>query len=170
MNPVPANAASPSSNPGRHALAGCLVALMLLALATGGCATPNPKGFKPLTSVTIENRTIDEIGITAIEVFGRGGFEAKEVSRGMLKFQRHGTAMDSVLYGSWYGGGDMWEIVDVRISPIGTSGAHLVECEARKVSSPGDQVFEEQRRIKGKGRYADLLGELKTRLNQAPVR
>ena len=167
MNSVSSAAVSPSSNPGRHALVGCLLALLLLALAAGGCATPNPKGFKPLASVTIENHSLDEIGIATIEVFGRAGFEATEVSRGTLKLQRRGTTMDSFLYGTWYGGSDMWEIVDVRISPIGSSGAHLVECEARKVSSPGDQVFEEQRRIKGKGRYEDLLGELKIRLNQA---
>jgi len=140
---------------------GCGVALALWWLV-GGCATTESREFQALTSVRIEDKTVDEVGIATVEVFIKAGFEAHDVTRGKLTFTRSGSTLDAVLYGGW-AGGKMTERVKVHITSINAI-TQLVELEAFKVRDAGDQVFEESRRIRRRGSYDALLQQVVARL------
>lgn len=126
-----------------------------------------------MASVTVQAADVDEVGIAIMGVFTKAGFSAREVKRGSMNFERVGSTWDTVLYGSLRPG-DVYERVKLRVIPLAINLFRL-DADTYKVSNPGDQVFEQERRVPSKGKLDKLLNEVQAQLKKtapagSPVR
>jgi hypothetical protein len=119
-----------------------LLALGLSTLLNSGCrSTPKSKahGF---ASVIINGNTPGQISAVAAEVFRAHGYKAAEVGRTALVFEKKGTSLSNLAYGSWLGDTPIWERVKVTIVPVAEMAFRL-QCQAYRVQDKGGAIEEE---------------------------
>lgn len=163
------NPCAPTPNMIRGIL-GCLNGLtgLILLACLGLCAT-GCKTFKDtssntniLPSVTINNRTMDEIAATTIAVFQNHGFKGGRTGPVQFVFEQAGSRKDQLLYGEWLGNDVSWR---AAVSMEAQGNAVRLVCQATIVKDSGDSFFEESRQVKAqKKAFQKLLNEIEKQL------
>ncbi len=119
-----------------------LLALGLGAFVGGGCrSTPEPEagGF---ASVLIGGNTPGQIGAMAIDMFNAHGYLAVESGQTHLVFEKKGSSLSNLAYGSWLGDTPVWMRVKVAIVPVAEATFRL-QCQAYRVQDRGGALEEE---------------------------
>ena len=143
-----------------------LVSLSFL-LVLAGCQSPGGSEGDHMASVTIRNRTSDQIRDAATVVFREQGYSTF-TSGDDLVFQKAGSFGNTVardgLVAAVAGGRTP---IRVRLKIVDLLGdAYRVECDAFLVSSAYDPFFEDEHRLSNlrKGPYQKLLNKTAERL------
>jgi hypothetical protein len=140
------------------------ILLACLGLCVTGCKTfkDTSSNSNLLPSVTVNNRTMDEIAATTITVFQNHGFKGGRTGPVQFVFEQAGTRKDQLLYGEWLGNDVSWRAV---VSMEAQGNAVRLVCEATIVKDAGDSFFEESRRVKAqKKAFQKLLDEIAKQL------
>jgi hypothetical protein len=116
-----------------------------------------------MASVVIPEMTSSQIRVTAVEVFQIHGYQVKSMTGGEVVFEKQGSRMENVLYGTLSSG--VWTRVKVRVRDHGPD-ARLLEGNAYRVENHDDQALETERQLLKSGPYQKLLEEVKGRLQR----
>jgi len=137
----------------------------LLSLGGAGCQSTSAPGANSLASVTITNRTLEEIAASTQVVFTRNGFQGTRSGALQFTFQQPASRMDNLAYGSFVNP-NLTVRALVNFEKLG-EGLTMVVCSARLVADAGNAVFEDDYRVRrlGSGRYQKILDEIKAQLN-----
>jgi hypothetical protein len=136
-----------------------LLVVAILALGTTGCHTTNSSDS--LASVTIKDRSLDQIVGATEAVFRAHGFQGGRKGLADLSFEKAGNVGDNIAYGNWFGGGTTRRVT-VTLRGKG-DGTVVVACTAELVQNAGDPFFEDTHKIRRKG-FQKLLDEVRDRL------
>jgi len=139
------------------------LALLLTGLFFAGCKSAPTTGSSWMASVVIPETTNSQIRVTAVEVFQIHGYQVKTMTPGELVFEKPGSRMDNVLYGTLSSG--VWTRVKLRVRDHGPD-ARLLECNAYRVENHDDRALETERQLLKSGPYQKLLEEVKGRLQR----
>ncbi len=150
------------------AFAGRLVlaaAVVVSAWLGGGCRSPHGPGYESTAAVVFGGATPLEAARAVSDVFQSAGYKplpVGETKDTRLEFERPGSGMANFLYGD-FAANSVWSRVKIRISEL-EDGKLLVACDVFRVRDHGDVRFEREKKISPKkGRYRDLLEQVKTR-------
>ena len=88
---------------------------LVCAVLSSGCRTSS--GSSGFASVVIAGRSAEEVRQTAAAVFREDGYMLRSANSGQLIFERDGTTMGRVAYGSY--GNDVMQRVRVQTVEIG---------------------------------------------------
>ena len=165
--PGPAEAGTPNRSAGRPLWPGMFL-VAALGLGVTGCqsfkAGPPPGA---LASVTITNRSVADVTQAARAVFAVHGFEEVASGPGQFTFERAGTRMNNLAYGS-----EMFnEVVTIRVivtvTPLNLADT-AVSCAAWLVEAADDPVFQDDHKVRKlrKWPYEQLLNDIKGQLGE----
>lgn len=157
---VPPNRASMPERRAR-AVGLSILALLLAGLFVAGCKSAPTTGSSWMASVVIPETTSSQIRVTAVEVFQIHGYLVKSMTGSEVVFDKQGSRMDNVLYGTLSSG--VWTRVKLRVRDHGLN-ARLLECNAYRVENHDDRALETERQLLKSGPYQKLLEEVKARL------
>ena len=122
----------------------CFGTLTLLAILATGCRSgPASASF---ASVTIKDKTPQEICQAAASVFQEDGYAVGSLNPSSLLFQKEGSRGQSLAYGgavdTYYGSST---VVRVRgqLVDLG-AGTYRLQCKAFMVRKAGDSFFEDE--------------------------
>jgi hypothetical protein len=149
-----------------------LNALSLLAvgmLAGAGCRSVDEPASASFASVTITNRTSEQIRDTVTDVFRENGYVAASTGKPGLVFEKEGSRSDQIAYGNWMGGPSVWVRVKADVVPL-APGSFRLQCSAYMLRDRNDAFFEEEIRLSRlhNGPYQKLLEETQRRLETSP--
>lgn len=157
-----------SGTAGRFVVLGTLA--LTLALSGIGCKSSGEKPPRSASLVSLPIHGSDAITIrnATLAVFTEQLFESLYVGESKLVFEKRGSFMKDLAYGSWMNSA-VWIRVKIDITKYGAT-SHLLECDPFAVSGRNDSFFEEERRLTrlSKGTYKDLLREVKRRVEPPP--
>jgi len=147
-------------------VAGC-GCLALLALAVAGCQTFNGPPPGNLATVTITNRPMADVANATAAVFATHGFEGGQIGPGQFTYNRLGTRLNNLAYGSYM----FEEVVTVKVQVTlqqETPNAILVGCKAWLVEGENDPVFEDAHKVRPirKWPYEQLLKDIQRELGE----
>jgi hypothetical protein len=135
--------------------------LGLCGLVLAGCKTPETGPSSWLASVQIAEKTSAQIRVVATSIFQREGFTIASARGNEVVLEKPGGTMQNALYGGLTSG--VWIRVKLRVRPYGPD-AHLLECNAYRVSDKGDRAFEQEKIYRRSGSWQKLLDEVKAQL------
>lgn len=144
-----------------------IFSLVLLAFAAG-CGSLGEPASASFASVTIENRTPEEIASMTAKVFREEGFSGSGSANRQMVFQREGSRGDTIAYegliGSHYGNQTLIRVKADLIALEG--GAYRLQCQAYAVTDAQDPFFSEEKRMVNmrSGPYQSLLDKVAKRL------
>ena len=139
------------------------LALLLSGLLFVGCKSAPSTGSSWMASVVIPETTSSQIRVTAVEVFQIHGYQVKSMTTSEVVFEKPGSSMENMLYGTLSSG--VWTRVKVRVRDHGLD-ARLLECNAYRVENHDDRALETERKLYKSGPYQKLLEEVKSRLHR----
>ena len=136
-------------------------------LFTGGCATDGEFGDR--TAVVIYNQEPEKIIDATTQVFSSKGFNKTSSSDTEVVFERKGTLMQNMAYGSWMEG-SIWEKATLIVEPYG-KGASLLEAKVDRVSNKNDEFFAETKSLSKRARkpYQEILDQIANMLSGFPA-
>ena len=143
------------------------LALISLVLAVCGCHTTRETAPGTIASVVLHGNTPGQIGDAVIAVFNQNGYITMQAGLNDLVFEKKGSKMNNLAYGSWMGEEPVWVRVRLTIIPVGEAVCRL-ECRAFLVKDRGtaaEETFKVNRLHSS--RYEQLLDEVASRLNGA---
>lgn len=140
-----------------------LMAVGLLALT--GCETFNDPPDTYLTTVTITNRTPEQVQAAITEVFSSRGFNGGISGADQFTFTRLGSKADQLAYGSYM----FKETVNVKVVVTTTTqadGTILVGCNAWLVETSTDAFIDDAHKVRQlrKRPYEELLEAVKAQV------
>ena len=141
--------------------------LTLAVLGATGCQTFNGPPPGNLATVTITNRPMADVANATAAVFATHGFEGGQIGPGQFTYNRLGTRMNNLAYGSYM----FEEVVTVKVQVTlqqETSNAILVGCKAWLVEAENDPVFEDDHKVRPirKWPYEQLLKDIQRQLGE----
>lgn len=127
-----------------------------------GCQTASD-GSSRQARVVIENRSADEVQAVVLDVFEQNSYEVMLSRPGRMIFEKSGSRMDEVAYGSWLHGETALR-VEVTIRPH-EGVSQLVEAKGRLIRAAGTYFEDETPQfLQRQARYRKLLDEVARRL------
>jgi hypothetical protein len=144
---------------------GLLALLGLAALCLAGCRTSEQPESARYASVVIHGNTPGQIATITDQVFHEHGFRVVESELPELVFEKRGSGLNEMAYGSWVGERRIWLRAKVRIVPLGEM-KYRVECQAYFVSDIGGPTEEELSSRPRRGPYQKMLEEVGHRLGR----
>lgn len=151
-----------------HGPLGFLVwlAVAICWVAVSGCRSTEGGSPKALAAVVLRGNTPGQISQATEAVFREHGYLAAEEALDHLVFEKKGTRMENIEYGSWLGDEPVWVRVKVSIVPVGETAFRL-QCRAFLVTNRGSGAEQELEigRMHA-GAYRKLLQEVAARLGQ----
>jgi len=135
-------------------------------LFNGGCATTGEFGDR--TAVVVYNQKPEKIIDVSTQVFVSQGFSTISSSEEEAVYERKGTTMQNMAYGSWMEGG-IWEKATLKVEPYG-QGSSLLEAKIVRVSNKNDDFFAESKPMSKRARkpFQELLNKIASQLNGMP--
>lgn len=146
-------------------------AVLLFGLLGTGChTTPNPPAAEAVTAaVQIRGNTPGQITQMVTEVFQEHGYTQGSKRAGALVFEKPGSKLSNLAYGSWLGETPVWVRVKLSIIPSGEQ-QYTLRCQAYRVQDKGSSTEEELKIGKmGNGPYQKLLEEVASRFKPTDV-
>ncbi len=120
-------------------------------------------GLSRPVQVVIENRSADEVQAVVLDVFEEDSYEVMLSRPGRMIFEKSGSRMDEVAYGSWLHGETALR-VEVTIRPH-EGVSQLVEAEGRVIRAAGSYFEDETPQFgQRQTRFRKLLEEVARRL------
>ena len=143
----------------------CLM-IVVLALSGAGCRTTDSSSPARFASVIISGNTPGQIRDAAVEVFGENGYREATTDPAGMVFEKEGSSMNNLAYGSWLGDSRVWIRVKAGVTTTGERRS-LLECSAFLVRDIGSAA-EEELPVRGmhRGQYQKLLDQVASRLNR----
>ena len=139
-------------------------ALLLSCVAVAGCHSTPEAQEGILSSVVLRGNTPGQIAQVTTEVFRKHDYEVSEAGLNRLMFEKKGSAMNSLAYGSWFPDEPVWVRVRASIVPTGEQTFRL-QCSGWLVKDRGGATEEEIKiRHMHHRPYDELLGEVAARL------
>lgn len=147
-------------------LAGLLGWVGLLVVG-GGCASSHSTGAKSRAALTIKGHPIADIILTTRQVFEDHDFQFMSAANDQMVFDRPGTRMEQVSYGS-FGSEGLVIRVKVDLQELAEDQMYL-RCDVFSVRDPGAAVLEDETRLvlARVKPYQELLEEVQARLDSA---
>jgi hypothetical protein len=137
----------------------------VLGLLFAGCQSfsSNPGGS--LASVTIANRTMPQIATATEAVFASKSFTGGPTGPNQFSFERPGSRMNDLAYGSLVFKEKVTVRVVVTMQPL-YDNQILLSCKAWLVEDDGDPVFQDKHRVRPlqKWPYQELLRDIQDKL------
>jgi hypothetical protein len=133
-------------------------------IATAGCHSTPEAESGILSWVVLRGNTPGQIAQVTTEVFQKHDYKVSEAGLNRLMFEKKGSAMNNIAYGSWMKDDPIWVRVRVSIVPAGEQMFRL-QCRAWLVRDK-DGATEEEIKIHHMHHrpYDELLGEVAARL------
>ena len=146
-----------------------LLALSLCTIAGPGCHSTKPKSeAERFAFVELHGNTPGQISEAACEVFRAHGYTVARANRTQMVFEKKGSALNNLAYGSWLGDNPVFVRVKAAIVPIGEATWRL-QCEGFTVQDHGSANEEELRISNLRAHtYQKLLEEVAQRLKPKP--
>lgn len=139
-----------------------------LAFAGGGCSSFNQPASASFASVTIQNRSVEEIAAATAQVFGAAGYRGGMSGPNQMVFLREASrattlSRDGIVAAQ--AGAQTLIRVRLEIVPL-ADGSHRLQGQAFVVTSAGDSFFENEARLSNlrSGPYRSLLNEVAQQL------
>jgi hypothetical protein len=148
-----------------------VVTLALLSLMGAGCSSLSGPGSASFASVTIADRTPEEIAATTTQVFVADGYRGGLTKSGQLLFEKEASRATSFaregLVGAYYGGQTI-NRVRAEIVPLG-HGSYRLQCKAFMVTGGPDPFFQDEVPVTNarSGPYRSLLRKVEKQLKPA---
>ena len=141
--------------------------LTWLGLCATGCQSFNSPAPNSLASVTISNRSIEEITQATQTVFQEKGFTAVDGAPGQFTFERPGDRMNNLAYATYMNNAMVTVRVVVELKPINPTSTVLL-CNAWLVENAGNPVFEDDHKVPKIRRrpYEELLKDIRDQLKE----
>jgi len=112
---------------------------VLLGVVSSGCYSM--KGSSRFASVEIHGRSNQQILQTTAAVFRDDGYFLRSAVGDELIFERAGSSLNQVAYGSW--GSGVTLRVRTQVVPLGHDST-LLQCQASMVRNAGDRILEDE--------------------------
>ncbi len=147
-----------------------LIGLALCGLLAAGCETTKPASAS-FASVTIHDRTPEQIQRAAAEVFQGDEYRVISLDPEAMLFEKEGSKMQSLSYNGLVGAQEGARIavrVKAMLVDLG-AGAYRLQCQAYMVKNAGESIFEEETRLSGmrSGPYQSLLDKVAKQLKKS---
>jgi hypothetical protein len=122
--------------------------LLLVGLLFGsaGCASLSQPASASFASVIISGSTSEEIQTVTRSVFGDAGYKLASSVGDAMVFEREGSRMDHIAYGSAIANTPVWNRVRVSLVPF-VSGTLRLQCQAYMVRDYGAGPMEEELKL-----------------------
>ena len=145
-----------------------LLMCLALAFAGGGCRSLNKPASASFASVTIQNRSVEEIAAATAQVFGAAGYRGGMSGTTQMVFQREAsraTVLSREGIVAAQAGAQTLIRVRLEIVALG-EGSHRLQCQAFVVTGAGDSFFENEVRLSNlrSGPYRSLLNKVAKQL------
>ena len=152
----------------RISLFAAMISLGLL-LAGVGCGSLGGPASASFASVTIQNRSLEEIVGATTKVFGAEGYTGGMSGPGKMVFQKVASRATTMsregLVATHYGARTV-DRVRVEIDSLGGGTSYRLQCQAYVVRNAGDSMLEDEVRLTNlRGApYQSLLNKVKKQL------
>lgn len=149
-----------------------VVLLGLIVGAVGCRTTSKPAGGEAaagaIASIQLRGNTPGQIREVATEVFEEHGYIRGSRRPSEMVFEKPGSKLSNIVYGSWIGDTPVWIRVKLFLAPAGEQ-EYTLECKAYHVQDKGSATEEELKigRL-GSGAYRKLLDEIAARFQKHP--
>ena len=142
-----------------------LAVVPLLALGVAGCQSFNSPPENNLASVTIINHTLPQIAGAIQTVFDTHYFQGGQTGPNTFTYQRPGSRMNNLAYGSYFFDEKVTVRVVVNVQPV-DGGRFLLTCNASLIEDEGDPVFQDTHHVRTlrKWPYEQLLNDIKAQV------
>ncbi len=139
---------------------------LLVGLAAGCQSFKNPPDNN-LASVTITNRTMAQVSGAVQTVFETHYFTGGPAGPGRFVYERPGSRMNNLAYGSFMFNEKVTVRVTVNVQPV-YGGQFILSCDAALVEDAQDPVFKDSHHVRSlqKWPYEELLKDIKTQLGE----
>ncbi len=144
-----------------------LLALAAALLLVAGCQSFTSPPANGLASVTITNRSLPQITAAIQEVFNTHYFEGGPMTPTTFRFERPGSRMNNLAYGSAMFNEKVTIRVDLQLELLPPDQA-VLSCRAAMIEDASDPVFQEKYPVRSlrKWPYEDLLKDIKQQLGE----
>ncbi len=138
-----------------------------LGLGATGCQSFNGPPPGNLASVTITNQSMAAVANATAAVFAVHGFEGGQTGPGQFIYNRLGSRINNLAYGSYM----FEEVVTVKVQVTlrqTSPNSILIGCKAWLVEGGDDPVFEDSHKVRPirKWPYDQLLKDIQTQLGE----
>ena len=141
-----------------------ILVLLICFLGLLGCQSTDRPASASFASTTITGNTPGQIRDAAVVVFQQDGYRATRVDPNSLLFEKEGTKMNEIAYGSWLGDVPVWVRVKASVVSLGEMTFRL-QCSAFMVRDRGTATEEEITLSNlHKGSYQKLLDKVAQQL------
>jgi hypothetical protein len=141
-----------------------ILVLVVCLLDASGCHSTDRPASASFASTTISGNTPGQIRDAAIVVFQQDGYKATRIDPNSLLFEKEGTKMNEIAYGSWLGDVPVWVRVKASVVPLGEMTFRL-QCRAFMVRDRGTATEEEVTLSNlHKGSYQKLMDQVAQQL------
>ncbi len=142
--------------------------ILLLALAATGCGSLSGSGSASFASVTIQNRSAEEIANATIRVFGADGYRGGQTGSGQMVFEKEasrGTSLAREGLTAGFYGAQTINRVRAEIVHL-TGGTFRLQCKAYMVTGGSDPFFQDEVPVTNirSGPYQSLLNKVAKQL------
>ena len=143
------------------------LALAGLYMCTTGCQTVNGPPAGNLASVTITNQSMASVDQAIAGVFASHGFEGGQTASGQFNYNRLGSRINNLAYGTYMFEEIITVQVEVNVSQT-TPNTILIGCKAWLAEGNSDPVFGDgpTTRPLRKWPYTQLLQDIQTQLGE----
>jgi hypothetical protein len=152
----------------RISLFAAMISLGLL-LAGVGCGSLGGPASASFASVTIQNRSLEEVVGATTKVFSADGYTGGVSGPGKMVFQKEASRATTMsregLVATHYGARTL-DRVRVEIDSLGGGTSYRLQCQAYVVRNAGDSMLEDEVRLTNlRGApYQSLLNKVKKQL------
>jgi hypothetical protein len=142
-----------------------LAAIPLSIVLATGCQSFNSPPSNNLASVTITNHSMPQIASAIQTVFETHYFTGGQTGPNTFTYQRPGSRMNNLAYGSYFFDEKVTVRVVVNVQPV-YGGRFLLSCNASLIEDEGDPVFQDTHHVRmlRKWPYEQLLNDIKAQL------
>ena len=140
-----------------------------LVLSGAGCGSLGGPGSASFASVTIQNRSLEEVVGATTKVFSADGYTGGVSGPGKMVFQKEASRATTMsregLLATHYGARTV-DRVRVEIDSLGGGTSYRLQCQAYVVRNAGDSMLEDEVRLANlRGApYQSLLNKVKKQL------
>ena len=145
---------------------GAVLASALILLVTA-CQSFNSPPGNNLASVTITDRTMPQITSAIQSAFGAHYFTGGQTGPYQFTYQRPGSRMNNLAYGSYFFDEKVTVRVVVNVRPVSRS-QFLLSCNAWLIEDESDPVFQDAHQVRPlrKWPYDQLLQDIRKQLGE----
>jgi hypothetical protein len=145
----------------------CLPMLAGLYICTTGCQSLNNSSPATMASVTITNQSMASVGQAIAGVFASKGYEGGQTSSGQFNYNRLGSRINNLAYGTYMFEETITVKVQVNVSQT-SPNTILIGCQAWLVEGYDNTVFGDGPMIRPlrKWPYAQLLQDIQRQLGE----